>query len=71
MLQLIKAQERKEVFRDKSGDKSRDWLGESEEIFYELGINSIFLWIIIILENLRWEIYHQGKFSPRNDIHYN
>lgn len=37
----IKTQERKEVFRDKSGDKLREWMGVSEEIFYESGKISV------------------------------
>ena len=37
----IKTQERKEVFRDKSGEKLREWMGVSEEIFYESGKISV------------------------------
>ncbi|MGX4686229.1 uracil-DNA glycosylase family protein [Vagococcus sp. JNUCC 83] len=31
----IKTQEKNQVFRDKSGDKLREWMGVSEETFYD------------------------------------
>ncbi|MBO0436327.1 uracil-DNA glycosylase family protein [Vagococcus fluvialis] len=59
----IKTQERKEVFRDKSGEKLREWMGVSEETFYESGRISV----------LPLDFYFPGKaktgdLPPRKDF---
>lgn len=37
----IKTQLKREVFRDKSGDRLREWLGVDEETFYQSGFISV------------------------------
>lgn len=37
----MKTQEKADVFRDKSGDRLREWLGVSEELFYNSGKISV------------------------------
>lgn len=37
----IKAQQSKIFFKDKSGDKLREWMGIDEDIFYNLGLISV------------------------------
>lgn len=59
----IKTQERKEVFRDKSGEKLREWMGVSENFFYESGKISV----------LPLDFYFPGKakagdLPPRKDF---
>ena len=59
----IKTQLRRDVFRDKSGDRLREWLGVSEETFYQTGQISV----------LPMDFYFPGKaktgdLPPRPDF---
>lgn len=59
----IKAQQSKIFFKDKSGDKLREWMGIDEDIFYNLGLISV----------MPMDFYYPGRgksgdLPPRKDF---
>ncbi|QIK69371.1 uracil-DNA glycosylase family protein [Erysipelothrix sp. HDW6C] len=59
----LKTQEAEDVFRDKSGDRLREWLGVDESLFYESGLIAVLPMDFYFPGNGK-----SGDLPPRKDI---
>ena len=64
----LKTQQAGLYWKDKSGDRLREWLGVDEEIFYHSGYFAVLPWIFIFRGMGSLEIYHLVRALPKSGI---